>query len=236
MSTSPRYKKKFSFFKLILISVVIILALIATLMLLNKFGLYKYETTASTYNLPICDRPTKTTVTITYAYNKPKSVGMLWNSGDRGVREYNGYDIQFNDEAKQIIITYDVDGDQTPYFLEIKPADNFKLNLDIAQDISDKYVNAIININDEDPEHLSISVLNYGDTNLFCNLNIENLDASYSKAFQLTLEPGFNDTIDLMQYIEQATQAESVRIIVGDSEHTEKQPIRTSINLMSLEK
>lgn len=215
---------------LIMGSLLVIIAILVGLYIAQQFAKYQYGITISEYPLPEITTPTKTNIVITYYGKKPKDVDIkVIRPNDE--RTYSASaDYEYDDENKKIYITYDVNTIDHQYFLQIKPADNELVTVEMEQFKSDMYVNAGMTVTEDDKGLAVITIENFDDKlELKVNMMAENQGKSYSKHVgSLTIAPGESTVIRLSEYPEKYPNA--TRLLINVSDGTDRQSMHQTFS------
>ena len=225
-----QYKKKRKIIlPIITICMLFILIIILILYISKKTAEYQYANKIFEYELPTDTTPTKTEIVISYGGEKPIDVNIKINSATY-LKYLSDYDVEYDDEGKKIYITYDIIPNGESYILQVKPADNESIKVDIAKEVSALYVNGGISSEiNEDGEEI-ITVVNYNeDEEITISMIVESNSRDFSKSIDsIVLQPNSEKTITLSDYQRDYPQAD--KLIINLVDDSDKKSIRKVFN------
>lgn len=225
-----QYKKKRKIIlPIITICMLFILIIILILYISKKTAEYQYANKIFEYELPTDTTPTKTEIVISYGGEKPIDVNIKINSATYS-KYMSEYDVEYDDEGKKIYIEYDTIPNGESYILQVKPADNESIKVDIAKEVSALYVNGGISSEiNEDGEEI-ITVVNYNeDEEIIISMIVESNSRDFSKSIDsIVLQPNSEKTITLSDYQRDYPQAD--KLIINLVDDSDKKSIKKIFN------
>lgn len=218
-------KKKRIILPILLICTLLIFTIILITYVSKKTAEYQYANKIFEYELPADSTPTKTNITISYGGEKPIDVDIKINSTTYS-KYLSEYDVEYDDEGKKIYITYDIIPNGESYILQVKPADNESIKVDIAKEVSALYVNGGISSEINENGEEIITVINYNeDKEITISMIVESNSRDFSKSIDsIILPPNSEKTITLSDYQHDYPQAD--KLIINLVDDSDKKSIR----------
>lgn len=199
---------------------------------MKKIAEYRYANTISTYDLPPNDKPMRTDITLSYTGKKPKEISIL-RIMETETKLFGGYDVEYDDENKTIHISYDIVPNNHKYIMQVKPADNEVINMDIVKSESLINVNGDVTSEVNDKGQTIVTITNYSkkDT-LKINMTVENTGRSFSKPLDsVEVLPKKSVKLNVNWLARDYDQASSLTMNVVDKDDNEKQAIHNVYSL-----